>query len=76
MEINFFQIIFQIINFTILLLLLKKFLYKPILKILKQRAQKIEEGIEAAEKSIEERDKLEELKKSRRLKLIKTLPKF
>lgn len=63
MEINFFQIIFQIINFTILLFLLKKYLYKPILNILEQRAKKIHEGLEAAEKSIEEREKLEKQKK-------------
>lgn len=63
MEINFFQILFQIVNFTILLFLLKKFLYQPILNILEQRSKKIHEGLEAAEKSIEEREKLEKQKK-------------
>lgn len=63
MEINFFQIIFQIVNFTILLFLLRKYLYKPILKILEGRAKKIHEGLEAAEKSIEEREKLEKQEK-------------
>lgn len=59
MEINLFQILFQVINFAILLFLLRKFLYRPILKILEQRAKKIHEGLEAAEKSIEEREKLD-----------------
>lgn len=63
MEINFFQLIFQIINFAILFVLLKKYLYKPILRILEQRAKKIHEGLEAAEKSIEEREKLEKEKR-------------
>jgi F-type H+-transporting ATPase subunit b len=63
MEINILQILFQIINFSILLFLLKKYLYKPILNILEQRAKKIHEGLEAAEKSIEEREKLDKEKK-------------
>lgn len=63
MQINFVQILFQIINFTILLVLLRKYLYRPILKILEQRARKIHEGLEAAEKSIQEREKLEMEKK-------------
>lgn len=54
----------QIINFLILLLLLNKFLYKPILKVLEQRRQKIAESLKNAEeieanlaKSEEDRDK-------------------
>ena len=39
-------LIAQIVNFAILLFLLKKFAYKPILKILNERRQKIEEAIE------------------------------
>lgn len=63
MKINLFQIIFQIINFTVLLFLLRKYLYRPVLKILEQRAKKIHDGLEAAEKSIEEREKVEKEKK-------------
>lgn len=63
MNINFFQILFQIVNFTILIFLLRKYLYRPILKILEQRAKKIHDGLEAAEKSIEEREKIEKQKK-------------
>jgi len=39
----------QIVNFIILLLVLKKFLYKPILKILEERKDKIAEGLANAE---------------------------
>lgn len=63
MNINGFQILFQIINFSILLFLLKKYLYKPVLKILEERAKKIHQGLEAAEKSIHEREKLEKVKR-------------
>ncbi|MCH7951868.1 F0F1 ATP synthase subunit B [Patescibacteria group bacterium] len=63
MNINFFQILFQVVNFTILIFLLRKYLYRPILKILEQRAKKIHDGLEAAEKSIEEREKIEKQKK-------------
>jgi len=63
MNINIVQILFQIVNFAVLLFLLKKYLYAPILKILEQRAKKIQEGLEAAEKSIIEREKLEQDKK-------------
>lgn len=41
----------QIVNFLILLVLLTKFLYKPIVKMLDNRAEKIEAGLKAAEKS-------------------------
>jgi len=41
----------QIINFLILVYLLNRFLYKPILEILKQREKKIRTGLEDAEKS-------------------------
>jgi F-type H+-transporting ATPase subunit b len=40
----------QIVNFSIMLFLLSKFLYKPILKALKQRKLKIAEGLAYTEK--------------------------
>lgn len=55
-------IIIQIINFGLLLFLLTKFLYKPILRILDERKKKIEESLANAQKITEERVKLEEEK--------------
>lgn len=53
------QLITQIINFAILLFLLTKFLYKPILKALNERKTKIAEGLEYAEKMKKEDEKTE-----------------
>ncbi|MEX0621668.1 MAG: F0F1 ATP synthase subunit B [Candidatus Woykebacteria bacterium] len=39
----------QIVNFVILLFLLQRFLYKPILKVLEERRKKIEASIKQAE---------------------------
>ena len=55
-------IIFQIINFSLLLFVLAKFLYKPILKILDERKKKIAESLANAQKIDEELAKLEEKK--------------
>src|SRR3989344_1448568 len=40
----------QIVNFAVLLILLKKFFYKPILKVLEERKHKIEPSVTQAEK--------------------------
>lgn len=48
----------QIVNFLIILFILKKILYKPILNTLKKRQNKIREGLEQAE---EARIKLEKV---------------
>jgi len=42
------SLVLQIINFAILLLLLKKFAYKPILSILEKRHKKVEESLKNA----------------------------
>ncbi|MEO0094734.1 MAG: F0F1 ATP synthase subunit B [candidate division WOR-3 bacterium] len=47
--INPLLLIAQIVNFLILLWILNRFLYKPILKLFKERSSKIEEGIKNAE---------------------------
>ena len=44
----------QVVNFLILLFILKKFLYKPILKVLEERRKKIEVSLKNAE-AIEKR---------------------
>ena len=41
----------QIINFLIVLFLLKRFMYKPVLEILKKRENQIKEGLKNAEDS-------------------------
>jgi F-type H+-transporting ATPase subunit b len=55
----------QIVNFLILAFLLKKYLYKPVLKVLKDREQKIAKGLRdaedaslALEKAGEEKDQI------------------
>jgi len=42
---------FQALNFVLLLVLLQKILYKPILKLLKDREKRIQDGVENAEKA-------------------------
>ena len=63
MSIQWYQLLFQIINFGILVFLLNRFLYKPIVKIIQQRQKKIEDSIKAAESTLKEKAKLEEIKK-------------
>ena len=52
----------QIINFLILAIIFKKFLYKPILKVLHDRAEKIAQGLADAEASTKALEKAEERK--------------
>lgn len=44
------QLLFQAINFLLLMVILKKFLYQPIFKMLSDRKKKIEEGLIYSEK--------------------------
>ena len=41
----------QVVNFLIIFIIMKKFLYKPLLKVLNERKQKIEESLKNAEES-------------------------
>ncbi len=50
----------QIINFLLLFILLRMVLYKPILKMLDERRQRIAQSMEDAEKATEARQKAEE----------------
>lgn len=63
MEINLSQILFQILNFSIVLFVLNKFLYKPLVKILKQRQEKVAAGLKAAESNLKTQAELEDAKK-------------
>lgn len=62
MEILLPQIIYQIINFSVIFALLTYLLYKPMLKIFKERSERIEEGQKAALKAIEEKESMADLK--------------
>ena len=46
-------LIAQLVNFFLLLVVLRVFLYRPILDLLDRRAQRVREGLEAAEQSKE-----------------------
>ena len=49
MLIDWFTVISQIINFLILIFLLKRFLYRPILKAIDAREERITNELQAAE---------------------------
>src|SRR3989344_1569733 len=53
------QLLTQVVNFTIMVAILTRLLYKPILKALKDRRDKIAEGLEYAEKMKVEEEKTE-----------------
>lgn len=50
MNINWFEIVAQIINFIILLALLKKFFYKPVFKAMEKRQERIAEALNEADR--------------------------
>lgn len=57
-----FYLIAQIVNFLVLFVILKKYLYQPILKVLDERKNKIKEGLENTERINQEMQKLDEKK--------------
>jgi len=57
MQIDWFTVIAQIINFLVLVWLLKRFLYKPILNAIEERENKIASQLEDAESKKEEAEK-------------------
>jgi F-type H+-transporting ATPase subunit b len=63
-------LISQIVNFLLLIILLKKFAYKPVLNMLSERAEKIEQSLRQAEKIEKElknteTEKLKEINKAK-----------
>lgn len=50
----------QLINFAILVFVLKKFLYKPVIAMLEKRKKEIDEGLKLSEKMKDEEEKLED----------------
>ncbi|MCK5591270.1 MAG: F0F1 ATP synthase subunit B [Candidatus Pacebacteria bacterium] len=59
---NYKLIIAQSVNFVLLLLILQRLAYKPLLKMLKDRSDKIEKSLEQAKKIEEELKNTEETK--------------
>jgi len=51
MHINFIEVIYAVINFILLVVLLRLFLYKPVHKMLATRRQTISESLAAAEQA-------------------------
>jgi F-type H+-transporting ATPase subunit b len=63
MQIHLAQIIFQAINFGVVLGALVFLLFKPVIKMLDQRAKKIADAQKAAEETLLEKEKLDAYKK-------------
>lgn len=58
--INLGAVIWHAINFVILLLILRRFLYRPVLRMLDERSTRIRESLEQAERLRQETARLEE----------------
>lgn len=56
LNINPWDILWTVINLLVFFLLLRKFLFKPVTKIMDERQAKIQEDIETAEKTLAEAD--------------------
>ncbi|MFH2021816.1 MAG: ATP synthase F0 subunit B [Patescibacteria group bacterium] len=61
MDIQFPQILFQAINFLVVVGSLSVLLYKPILKVFDERSKRIAEGQKAAEEALVQREQIEVL---------------
>ena len=51
-----FKLLFQVVNFLLLLYLLNRFLFKPVLKLLDERESRIRKGLEDAEAAARDRE--------------------
>ena len=66
MLINWFTVLAQLVNFLILVYLLKRFLYGPIIKAMDEREKKVSDTLKNARKAEKEaRDKSNEIEKER-----------
>jgi len=68
MDIQLAQIIFQIINFGLVLFFLTRFIYKPVLKLLNERKAKVAEAAKASNEILREKEDLEKVKADALLK--------
>lgn len=55
-DVNLVSLVFQLINFLLLLYLLNRFLFKPLLARMDERSSKIEKGLEDAEAAARDRE--------------------
>jgi len=62
MDIQILQILFQIINFGVVLAALTFLMYKPMIKALQQRSKKIEDAEKAANEMLTEKEAMEKTK--------------
>ena len=60
MEIDLFTVVAQVVNFLVLVWILKRFLYKPVLGVIARRREGIEKSLAEAEKMRTEAHKLEQ----------------
>ena len=58
MNINWFEIVAQIFNFVILLLLLQKFFYKPVLNAMEKRQERIAKALNEADQKMADADSI------------------
>lgn len=63
MDINVTQILFQLINFSVVVGAVSYLLYKPVLKVLEERSLRIEEAQKAAKKTIQEKERIAQIEK-------------
>ena len=62
MDIQLAQIIFQAINFGLVLFVLTRFIYKPVLKLLEDRKKKVTEAAKSSNEILQEKENLEKMK--------------
>ena len=70
MQIDWFTLVAQIVNFLILIWLLKKFLFRPVQNVMKKRENEITSRLEEARNRLNEAEKkVEEYQKLKLMKL-------
>jgi len=60
MQIDWLTLVIQMFNFTILIVILKKFLYNPIFRVMEERRQSIQKKVEDSDKKVLDAGKKEE----------------
>lgn len=65
MELNWSTFILEIVNFLVLVWILQRFFYKPVLEMIKRRRSQIEQSLEEARKERQEAERLQRLYEGR-----------